>query len=143
MLASWSGAAAGRLRKISLVLGILLLVLALATRQAWLVAALGGLGAMVATLVRFAPVLLPLFPLLRRFFRRAGQEQPGVQAGEARMGLQEAYEILGLEKRATREQIIAAHRRLIQKVHPDRGGSDYLAVKINQARDTLLGSGGP
>jgi hypothetical protein len=50
-----------------------------------------------------------------------------------------AHAILGLEEGASKEQIIAAHGRLIQRLHPDRGGSTFLAAKINQARDVLLG----
>ena len=70
------------------------------------------------------------------------QEQPQADAGPSGlsgdMSRREAYDILGLKEGATKQQIIDAHRRLMQKLHPDRGGSAFLAAKINQARDLLL-----
>ncbi|MEA3543666.1 MAG: DnaJ domain-containing protein [Thermodesulfobacteriota bacterium] len=54
------------------------------------------------------------------------------------MTRQEAYQILGLEPNASQEEIHQAWRRLIKGVHPDSGGSDFLAEKINTARDILL-----
>ncbi len=50
----------------------------------------------------------------------------------------EAYEILGLDFSASKDDIITAHRTLIEKNHPDKGGSNYLSSKINKARDILL-----
>lgn len=69
----------------------------------------------------------------------------GVSGNEPRsaagpMGRAEALAILGLKDGATADDIKAAHRRLMKDFHPDKGGSDYLASKINAAKDVLLNS---
>ena len=55
------------------------------------------------------------------------------------MAREEALQVLGLSEGATAEEIRAAHRRMMKNYHPDHGGSDHLAAKINQAKDVLLG----
>jgi hypothetical protein len=90
--------------------------------------------------------LLAYLPMLRRTINTfRGQQNPGADQQSrnstktsAALTVSEAYAILNLEPGASREDITQAHKQLMQKMHPDRGGSSHLATKINQARDVLL-----
>ncbi len=68
----------------------------------------------------------------------AGTGAGGARPASSDMTVDEAYAILDLARGATPEQIKEAHRRLMVKLHPDHGGSGYLATQINRARDILL-----
>ncbi len=99
----------------------------------WIVPLLGALAAVVA---RAMPYLPRLWPWIERWLQRRVQDRTG--DGAMPETVEQAYRILGLQPGASREEIIAAHRRLMQKVHPDRGGSDFLAAQINRAKEILL-----
>lgn len=118
---------------------------------AW-IAALGGLslallliltgrgGIALGALALFGPLVYQRLRAARG--RRIGGTGPRARSGASRSGpmsREEAYEVLGLHPGASEAEIKEAHRRLMRGAHPDAGGSDWLAARINQARDILLG----
>lgn len=100
-----------------------------------------ALAALPAILVWFGRLrmFLNVTKIIRGFFggsqTQSSEQIPGF---ENVMSREEALAILGLEEGALRPEIKAAYHRLISQAHPDKGGSDYLAAKINQAKDRLL-----
>lgn len=67
-----------------------------------------------------------------------GEAAAGGRRAPGTMSEDEAHEVLGLAKRASRDEITRAHRALMKKLHPDHGGSTDLAARVNEAKDVLL-----
>ena len=114
---------------------VLLAAAAMAMRGLWPVAMslLGGL------MVYGRPVL-QAFGLWRQLqsMQKKQQDQSTPSTSSATMDTNTARQILELEEGASKEDILAAHKRMMAKNHPDKGGSTYLASQINQAKDLLL-----
>ena len=124
------------------VIGGVLAVLAMLAVTGHLNIITAAIAGLVALLPR-AMQLVKYLPFVSRLYQqnKTGQQQaqtPPPQ-GKQTMSTEEAMEILGLKAGYKDEDVVQAHRRMMQKVHPDRGGSDYLAAQINKAKDTLLG----
>jgi DnaJ family protein C protein 19 len=97
-------------------------------------------GIALGALTLFGPLVYQRWQAARG--RRIGGQGTRSSAGPARSGpmsRDEAYEVLGLHPGASETDIRDAHRRLMRGAHPDHGGSDWLAARINLARDILLG----
>lgn len=103
----------------------------------WLLGVLAALLAIGTRLVQFVPLIA--------MFKKAFGDNPNNQTKnqpvyDSEMSRKQAADILGIKVTATESEIREAHKRLMQKIHPDRGGSDALAKQINRAKDILLGS---
>lgn len=105
-----------------------------------LLAALAAVGAVVSGLRGAWMLSLALVGLSTwlGYRARVGAESPGLGGLPGAMRESDARSILGVGPEAGREEIEAAYRRLMQRAHPDRGGSAGLAAQLNAARDRLL-----
>ena len=100
-------------------------------------------------LMRFNPKIVSLIPLVfvlffkwmpvLTFLRRIFFSKKTESVNFKKMDRDEALEILGLDRSATKDEIIERYNKLIKKNHPDLGGSEWITKRINKARDILLG----
>ena len=120
---------------------LMMIMMAVTGRMHWLFALIGALLPFMRGLLGVGIQLLP-FWLKRKNQQHTGEQQQSHHpVQQSAMDVREAQDILGLKGNLsdiTVEMVNDANRRLIQKLHPDRGGNDYLASRVNLARDLLL-----
>lgn len=113
----------------------MVLALVMTGRAHWLMGVLAALLALAARVAQFAPYV----PLFKKMMGDTESEQPRRPvAAHGSMTTKEAADILGVAANASEEDIRMAHKALMQKIHPDRGGSDGLAKQLNLAKEVLL-----
>ena len=116
--------------------GLILLVLFLVAtgRAHWLSAIAVGSIPIIKKLF----LIIRYLPILQKFTSSYKNRNNNKSKNASLMSYKEAAEILGVEENATKEQIILAHKKAMQKHHPDKGGSEVMATKINSAKEKLL-----
>ncbi len=118
----------------------------LTTRALWVLAIVLIIAAATGRFHPLAALGSPIIPIAWQLYNRFSRPRP-IEASNTQkpaadqsqqMTKERALKILGLEQGYTKQQVIEAHRNLIARCHPDKGGNDFLAGEINAARDCLL-----
>lgn len=97
-------------------------------------------GKGIAAIVPVGVAIWKSLPVLRGLGNIGGgsDRTSSPRAGHSDLTITEAYDILGLKPGASDDEIMAAYRKLMAKCHPDTGGNDWMAAKLNEAKDLLL-----
>ena len=116
----------------------IVLVLAATGRAHWLMGVIAGLIGIASRAVQLAAY----FPILKKFLsdddHARTQSSPTMNSNT--MSRADAAQILGVSEDASEQETKEAHKKLMQKCHPDRGGTDALAAQINKAKELMLGN---
>jgi len=153
LFAFWGGLRAFERASVTSIKSLVAWIAALAGMSLALLLILSGRGGIaIGALVMFGPMIWNRWRAAHPRMGQggtAGRRGAGQASGSAGPGgpaprssamtREEAYQVLGLKPGASEADIRAAHHRLMRAAHPDAGGSDWLAARINQARDMLLG----
>ena len=119
-------------QRIFFLLSIVVIFLVLTGRAHWLSAIVVALIPLVKKLF----LILRYLPILQRFSSYYSQKKQG--GPKQSMSIKEAADILNVSENASEDEIILAHKKAMQKNHPDKGGSKEIASKINTAKKRLL-----
>ncbi len=119
---------------------IVVIGLVLTGKLHWVAAGIAGILPIAQRLfyagIRFMPFLKKMYTFKKQSEQQSKQSNPPAQSSN--MTVDKAKEIFGIKTLESSEQITKRHRELMQKNHPDRGGSDYLAAQINEAKECLI-----
>ncbi len=95
-------------------------------------------GKGIAAIIPGAYAAWRMISSVRQQMPKGSQRSANEMHSSSDMTIKEAYEILGIKPGASEEEILAAYRQLMAKCHPDAGGNDWMASKLNEAKDILL-----
>ncbi len=98
------------------------------------------IGSAIPLIARHAPNILRILGLVKTIqsAQAKSQDSSAQPPSTQQMSPQQALEILGLEAGPSKKQITDAHKRLMQKLHPDKGGNEHFAMQLNQAKTLLI-----
>jgi len=119
-------------QRIFFLISIVVIFLVLTGRAHWISAIVVALIPLVKKLF----LILRYLPILQRFSSFYRQKKHG--ESKQSMSITEAADILNVSENASKDEIILAHKKAMQKNHPDKGGSKEIASKINTAKKRLL-----